>query len=173
MSNINDFIIKNGMITKYNGKDRDVVIPDDALALEDEAEDLLDLISEMGGTNQSSWVMDCYFVSYTDGEMSFKVGDVINDGYLVTEEYVTLYIDGNGNGKLIMEGSDSIEFYYDVEAFELYEVANVKFYDEKYMELIATIENTYEGNVIFEVATYVNGTYWGTQVYTFTSYYGK
>ena len=153
----------------------DVVIPESAIALEDEAQDLIELIGDsMGGTSQPIWIMECYFVSYSDTfNDEFKVGDELYDGTIVTDKYMNLYLTGNGDATFYWEGYDTIEFYFDVEAFELYEEANVKFYDEKYMELIATLEKTYDGYVIFEVSTYVNGTYWGTQVYTFTSYNGK
>ena len=150
----------------------DVVIPESAIALEDEAQDLIELIGDsMGGTSQPIWIMDCYFVSYADTyNEEFKVGDELADGTIVTDKYMNLYLTGNGEGTFYWDGYDTIEFYFDVEAFELYEEANVKFYDEKYMEIRATLVNTYEGNIIFTVMAYENGDYVGTQIYTFQNY---
>ena len=37
MSNANDFVIKNGVLEKYNGHDAEVMIPDGVTTIGDEA----------------------------------------------------------------------------------------------------------------------------------------
>ena len=149
-----------------------VTIPESVFDLEADAENLIELISEgMGGTGQAVWVREYHFMSYysSDG-VSFVVGETYQGQY-ITSDYMYLYIDGTGTGKLYWEGFDSIEFHFNVEYFEEYGIVAVQFMDENYSESGGNLVQYSDGRVCLEITVSKNGVYVCTQAITFEYMY--